>query len=184
MHQAVQTGGATAGSGRFYRLDPFALPVRHVERGETFILDRDRAVLRRNMRGIAATLDVPVSAYRGVAVRMFTEGEEGNLRVVIELMHRDPDLSLPLMIAGEPEEAAADWIAWGKALNLPLLVVEQDGTVSSPVDRVGGVAALRPGARRNGVPFRGRRSRFARRRKVGNYSAVERLEGREIIARD
>ena len=88
MRQAVQTGGATAGSGRFYRLDPFALPVRHVERGEAFILDRDRAVLRRTMRGVAATLDVPVSAYRGVAVRMFAEGE-GNLRVVVELMHSD-----------------------------------------------------------------------------------------------
>ena len=183
MRQAVQTGGATAGSGRFYRLDPFALPVRHAERGEAFILDRDRAVLRRTMRGIAATLDVPVSAYRGVAVRMFTEGDD-NLRVVIELMHRDPELSLPLMVASKPEEAAADWIAWGKALNLPLLVVEQDGTVSSPVDRVVGVVALKPGARRNGVPFRGRRSRFARRRKVGTYSAVERLEGREITARD
>ena len=96
---------------------------------------------------------MPVSAYRGVAVRMFAEGEEGNLRVVVELMHSDASLSLPLVVAGEPEEAAADWIAWGKALNLPLLVVEQDGTVSSPVDRVGGVAALKPGARRNGVAF-------------------------------
>ena len=126
---------------------------------------------------------MPVSAYRGVAVRMFAEGED-NLRVVVELMHRDPALTLPLVVAGEPEEAAADWIAWGQALNLPLLVVEQDGTVSSPVDRVGGVAALKPGARRTGMPFRGRRSRFARRRKIGTIRPMERLEGREIIARD
>ena len=184
MRQAVQTGGATAGSSRFFRLDPFALPVRHAERGEAFILDRDRAVVRRTLRGMAATLDVPVSAYRGVAVRMFTEGED-NLRVVIELMHRDPALSLPLVVAGEPEEAAADWIAWGQALNLPLLVVEQDGTVSSPADR-------RRRCRRAASRARGgaaRLSAAAARASHGGgrsarYSAVERLEGREIIARD
>ena len=63
-------------------------------REDAFILDRDRAVVRRTLSGIAATLDVPVSAYSGVAVRMYTEGED-NLRVVVELMHRDPALTLP-----------------------------------------------------------------------------------------
>ncbi|HET7715140.1 MAG TPA: DUF6101 family protein [Bauldia sp.] len=182
MRQAVKTGGAAAGSSRFFRLDPFALPVRHGERDEAFILDRDRAVVRRSLSGVAATLDVPVSAYRGVAVRMFTEGEEGDLRVVVELMHPDAALSLPLAVAGEPEDVAADWVAWGRALNLPLLFVEQDGTVSSP--DAGGPPAPKPGRRRGGAPFRGRRSRFARRRKIGEHKATERLDGREIIARD
>ena len=44
-----------------------------------FILDRDRAVVRRDLHRTSATLDVPVSAYRGVAVRMFAEGEDGEL---------------------------------------------------------------------------------------------------------
>jgi hypothetical protein len=181
VRHAVQTDGAFAGSGRFFRLDPNTLPVRHTDRGDAFILDRDRAVVRRDLHGIAATLDVPVSAYRGVAVRMFAEGED-QLRVVVELMHPDPGLSLPLVVAGEAEAAARDWIAWGQALNLPLLFIEEDGTVSYPAGTaaVTGVIQLR----RTGKPFRGRRSRFARRRKIGTFSGIERLEGREIIARD
>jgi len=155
--------------------------VRHGEPDETFILDRDRAVVRRNLRGVIATLDVPVSAYRGVAVRMSAEGDQGNLRVVLELMHGDPTLSLALAVAGEPEDVAADWVAWGRALALPLLFVEQDGTVSTPG---GGVAGVGLTPRRGGVPFRGRRSRFARRRKTGASGVAERLDGREIIARD
>lgn len=181
MRHAVQTDGAFAGSSRFFRLDPNALPVRHTDRGDAFILDRDRAIVRRDLHGIAATLDVPVSAYRGIAVRMFAEAED-SLRVVVELMHADPGLSLPLVVAGEAEEAAADWIAWGRALNLPLLFIESDGTVSYPAG-AGAVAALAD-QRRGGKPFRGRRSRFARRRKTGAFTGIERLEGREIIARN
>lgn len=179
MRHAVQNGGAATGSSRFFRLDPNALPVRHTDRGDAFILDRDRAVVRRDLHGIAATLDVPVSAYRGIAVRMSAEGED-RLRVVIELMHRDPALTLPLMMADDAEEAAADWIAWGRALALPLLFVEQDGTVTSPAGESGRTAVV---VRRTGRPFRGRQSRFARRRKTGTFSGIERLEGREIIAR-
>lgn len=181
MRHAVKNDGAFAGSGRFFRLDPNALPVRHTDRGDAFILDRDRAVVRRDLHGIAATLDVPVSAYRGVAVRMFAEGED-SLRVVVELMHPDPGLTLPLVFAGEAEEAAADWIAWGRTLNLPLLYIEEDGTVTYP-EGTGAVAEMAD-LRRTGKPFRGRRSRFARRRKTGTFRTIERLEGREIIARD
>lgn len=182
MRQAVQTDGAFGGSGRFFRLDPSALPVRHGDRSDAFILDRDRAVVRRTLRGLVATLDVPVKAYRGVAVRMFAEGEEGNLRVVVELMHRDPALSLPLLVADEPQEAAADWLAWGRILKLPLLFVDQDGTVTYPAGEPGGLFGCTVATRRGGAPFRGRRSRFARRRKVGTYKSLERIEADEIIA--
>lgn len=184
MHQAAKTDEANGGSGRFFRLDPLALPVRHAERGGAYIIDRDRAVVRRSARGLVATLDVPVSAYRGVAVRMTAEDEAGNLRVVVELMHKDPALSLPLVVADDPEAVAPDWIAWGKALGLPLLFVEQDGTVSSPDGGSDGAAPTTTGARRGGMPFRGRRSRFARRRKPGAFHSIERLQGREIIARN
>jgi hypothetical protein len=182
VRHAVQTAGATGGSGRFFRLDPHALPVRHAEREAIFILDRDRAVVRRKLGGIPATLDVPVSAYSGVAVRMYSEGED-NLRVVVELLHRDPGLTLGLLMVGAPEDAALDWVTWGETLGLPLLVVEADGRVTMPEGHVCGITPRDTGPRRGGQPFRGRRSRFARRRKVGTFSKVERLEGREIIAR-
>lgn len=182
MRQAVQTDGSQGGSGRFFRLDPAALPVRHGDRGNAFILDRDRAVVRRTLTGLVATLDVPVKAYRGVAARMFTEGEEGNLRVVVELLHRDPALNLQLLVADDPAEAAADWIAWGRILKLPLLFVDQDGTVTYPAGNPGGLFGCATATRRGGTPFRGRRSRFARRRKTGTYKTLDRIEIDEIIA--
>jgi hypothetical protein len=185
VRQAKRDSEAGEGAGHHYRLDPFALPVRHGEGRQAFMLDRDQALLRRTTRaGLPATLAVPVSAYRGVAVRMTPADEGGGLRVVVELMHRDPALSLPLAVAGEPEDVAADWIAWGRMLNLPLLVVEPDGGVRSAGSRLGAVLAGEPGSRRNAGAFAGRRSRFARRRKTGSPWLKERLSGREIIARE
>jgi len=184
VRQAVQSDGAFCGSSRFFRLDPSTLPVRHGDRGDAFILDRDRAVVRRTLRGMVATLDVPISAYRGVAVRMSAEGDgDGEtLRIVVELLHRDPALSLPLLIADEPEEAAADWLAWSQTLKLPLLFIDQDGTVSYPAGTNGGEFGAPAATRRGGTPFRGRRSRFARRRKPGTYKSLERIAVDEIIA--
>lgn len=183
--QTAVAGEAAAGSSRGYRLDPFALPVRSFSSPGilTFTLDRDRAVVRRPVAGREATFAVPVRAYAGVAVRIEPTGHDGEVRVVVELMHDDPALTLPLVVAEEPEDAAADWIAWGRALNLPLLVVERDGTVRAPVERIGGLTVSKPLTRRNRALFRGRRSRYIRRRKTGRSDRLERFEGREIIAR-
>lgn len=182
---AVAGEAAAGGSVPGFRLDPFALPVRYPSSpgAPSFTLDRDRAVVQRSVAGRLATLAVPVRAYAGVAVRIEPVGEAGDIRVVVELMHADRRLTLPLAIADEPEEAAADWIAWGRALNLPLLVVEQDGTVRTQVERLGGLTVSRPLTRRNRAQFRGRRSRNIRRRKPGRSEGLERVAGREIIAR-
>src|SRR5215213_9334444 len=96
-------GGAPAGPGRGFRLDPFTLPVRFsaASDGEAhdFVLDRDRAVFKRHLRaGTAVTVAVPVAAYAGVAVRMEPCDHAGGIRVIVELMHRDPALSLTLIV--------------------------------------------------------------------------------------
>ena len=132
-------GEATAGSSRVFRLDPHTLPVRGSARdGGTahtaFILDRDRAIVQRQRHaGPPFTLTVPLADYRGVAVRMEPTGAAGQVRVFVELLHADPALTLPLIVGDEPEDVAADWQAWGRALNLPLLVIGQDGSVSAPL---------------------------------------------------
>src|SRR5579872_5778208 len=97
-------GGAPAGSSRSFRLDPFTLPVRFSAGcdggAHDFVLDRERALLRRRLSaGPMVTVTVPVRAYAGVAVRIEALGHSGDLRVVVELMHRDPALSLPLIVA-------------------------------------------------------------------------------------
>lgn len=178
--------GATAGSSRAFRLDPHSLPVRGTGRGEaSFIVDRERAIVRVPLRaGPALTLTVPLHAYSGVAVRMSPSGDSGAIRVYVELLHSDPNLTLTLIAADEPEDVAADWQAWGRALNLPLLVVGQDGSVSAPLDRTGALVVAPPKPRRRHSFFAGRRPRFLTRRKKGHSGPHETLTAREIIARN
>jgi hypothetical protein len=134
--------------------------------------------------GPPITLTVPVQTYAGVAVRMEPVGTDGDIRVVVELHHREPGLCLTLMVADAPEDVAADWEAWGEALNLPLLVIGADGRVEAPEGRASPLATARPKPRRRHSFFKGRRSRFLRRRKPGHFDQIEHLAGREIIARN
>ncbi len=175
--------GRSAGSGRAFRLDPFALPVRSAGQSP-FTIERDRVVLVRHGRGgqPAVTVSVPVKSYSGVAVRMAATDTAGGLEVVVELLHEDPQLTLPLIVADEPEDIAADWQAWGHALNLPLLVIEQDGTVKAPLEQIGSLILGAPRPRRRHSFFAGRRPRFLARRKPGRFEAIEVISGREIIA--
>jgi hypothetical protein len=183
-------GGASAGSSRRYRLDPFALPVRHsaaidIAGGAAFVLDRHHAVVKRPLLiGTALTLTVPITAYSGVAVRMSDPSGDGLVRVFVELLHRDPALTLPLVIADEPEDVAADWQAWGRALNLPLLVIGQDGSIHAPLARIGGVMVAGSKPRRRRSFHARRRPRFLMRRKTVRFDLGEQVVGREIIARD
>lgn len=183
-------GEATAGSSWGFRLDPHTLPVRGSARyggvaGTAFILDRERAIVQQQRHlGAPSTLTVPLANYRGVAVRMEPADPAGHVHVFVELLHNDPALTLPLIVGDEPEDVAADWQAWGRALNLPLLVVGQDGSVSAPLGDLGGVITGPSKSRRRYSFFAGRRPRFLTRRKTGHSRPTERLAGREIIARN
>lgn len=189
-HAAI-AGGDTDGSSPCFRLDPFRLPVQFttavdgMEYGRsTVTLDRDRAtIVQPASDGSLTTKDVPITSYLGVAVRIFAESN-GGASAVVELMHRNPTLSLPLVLAEEPEDAAADWQAWARALNLPLLLVGHDGAVQKAAERPGAVLLLRAKPRRRHAFFAGRRPRFLARRKPGRPGLPVRVEGREIIARD
>jgi len=183
-------GEASAGSSRVFRLDPYSLPVRgSAETGGTavtaFVLDRERAIVRRQCHAAPPlTLTVPLKSYRGVAVRIEATSVPGQVRVFVELLHDDPALTLPLIAGDEPEDVAADWQAWGRALNLPLLVIGQDGSVSAALGDLGGVIAGPSKPRRRHSFFAGRRPRFLTRRKTGHSRETERLASREIIARN
>lgn len=186
-------GGATAGSGRVFRLDPETLPLRYsailggdTRRVEaTIFLDRENAVIRRpSPAGLPMTLRVPIRIFDGVAVRMTPVGCDGDIEVVVELRHSDPALCLPLAISDDPADVAADWQAWGQALGLQLLLVRQDGTIAATDADSGTVVAQSPKPRRRHSFFANRRPRFLTRRKPGYPGPFKRLAGREIIARD
>lgn len=180
------TGGATAGAGREFRLDPGTLPVcsETAEGGRAdFFLDHDVVVFRSAAGTRQRT--VPVSDYEGVAVRIAPV--IGPLRLALELSHPDPDYVLPLACGGQPDDVAADWQAWGRKLGLPLLVVSPDGSVTR-YERHGPagkptVALNAPVSRRRHAYFAGRRPRFLKRRKAGPLGGLERIVAREIIAR-
>lgn len=178
--------GATAGPGRTGRLDPQALPARSSAScgaaGPAFTIESHRVVICRT--ALDATI-VPVTDYRGVAVRMVSTGDDGEVRAFVELLHTDPELTLTLAVADDPYDIAADWQAWARTLHLPLLIVGQDGSVAMPLANLGGVIAARPQPRRRHSYFAARRPRFLKRRKTGRTAeAPLRLVGREIIARD
>ena len=187
----MRTGGCPAGSGRSARLDPFSLPVRFTasdaaadERVRTVELHRERVVVRRSLAGMRMALNLPVSAFAGVAIRV-TAGE-GAASVTVVLEHKDPGLALPLFVSTEADEAFAEWRCWGNVLGLPLLV-EEDGALREPFQRMGGVRieASRPRRRRRNAIKRRRPTMPLRRgvTRLTDATPVHRGE-REIIARN
>jgi hypothetical protein len=180
---------------RDIRLDPMSLPVRFQAPVAgpsrpalaSILLDRDRVVMKRPLGGVDATVTCPLKAFRGVAVRMTVDPETDGIRTVVELMHRDPAMTLPLVSRedlGDAEDVAADWQAWGKALGLPLLIVEGDGTVREAMSQMGGLVVGEVKARRMVSSLTKRRPRFLKRRKTGLAGDRGQVVGREIIARD
>jgi hypothetical protein len=175
------------------RLDPFSLPVRFTaadeaadERLRVVDLHRERVVLRRSVRGMRMALNLPVAAFRGVAIRLIGEAGQIPSAIAVMLEHDDAALSLPLFLAKESDDVVAEWQAWGRALGLPLLVAEGDGTLREPFARLGAVRIAAPIARRRrrGAIARRRPTRLMRRKatRLSDAPAVHRDE-REIIAR-
>jgi uncharacterized protein DUF6101 len=175
------------GSGRALRLDPTALPLRFsasdaAADGEMrdIELHRERVVVRRSVQGMRMALNMPVSAFSGVSLKVSREG----LSVV--LAHKDPDLALPLSSDAEAEDALTSWQDWGRVLALPLLV-EDDTGLRDAYPQLGQlrIGRVRPRRRRRS-PLKGRRPSLLLRRKSGRALEVMPVHGgeREIIARN
>jgi hypothetical protein len=90
---------------------------------------------------------------------------------------------VPLLVADDLDDVAADWRAWADAYSLPMLIVEADG-VARPLEESLGMVktgAMRP--RRVSRAVRQRRPRFLARRKSGSLGLRLVIDGVEIIAR-
>src|SRR5271154_971490 len=99
----MQAGRIAAGSSRVSRLAPFSLPVRFEaadeaadEQRRVVDLHRERVVVRRSVRGMRMALNLPVAAFRGVAIRMNGNASGPPTAIEVVLEHGDPALSLPL----------------------------------------------------------------------------------------
>jgi hypothetical protein len=181
------------GMGRTFRLDPMDLPVRYSAGIGTgarrvagvIVLDRQEVILKRpSPSGAAATFRLPIKSFDGVAVRIVPVGNDGDIEVTVELLHRDPALCVPLIVADDPGDVAADWQTWSRVLGLPLLIILPDGSIEKPVDHIGAIRKLPSRPRRRHSFFANRRPRFLTRRKTGlKRGEIEILDAREIIAR-
>ncbi|MCT8991406.1 DUF6101 family protein [Chelativorans sp. SCAU2101] len=178
-------------AGRAMRLDPFHLPqmVSYASQDDfgevTFTIGKRGVRMRRMLdkSGIPVTFALPPAAFRGVAARAI-EDEDGNVTVTLELLHRDPMLSVPLLVAGDLDDVAADWRAWADAYRLPMLLVEADGVARTLEESLGQIKTQPPQERRQGQVVRQRRPRFLARRKQGTLGLRLVVEGEEIIARN
>ena len=85
------------------------------ERLRVVDLHRERVVLRRSVRGVRMALNLPVAAFRGVAIRMvFVDAAAAPTSIAVVLEHGDPALSLPLFSANECDDIVAEWQSWGR----------------------------------------------------------------------
>ncbi len=188
----MEAGRIAAGSSRTLRLDPFSLPVRfeaadHAADGHRRVIDlhRECVVVRRSVGGMRMALNLPVAAFRGVAIRLAGK-ENAPTAIAVVLEHGDPALSLPLFSSSASDDIVAEWQSWGRVLGLPLLVAERDGSLREPFARLGMVRTEAPTCRRR------RRTAIARRRpanlvrrhvRAPQSLAIHRGE-REIVARN
>jgi hypothetical protein len=95
--------------------------VRHIE------LFRERVVMRRSLAGMRMALNMPLSAFAGVAIRL-VPGQDGDAATVaVVLEHKDAGLALPLFVSSEGDEAMAEWRSWSQVLGLPQIVSDDEG---------------------------------------------------------
>jgi hypothetical protein len=180
-----------AWAGTTLRLDPNRFPqhVSYAMRGATgdvaITIDARGAVLRKVLpsSGLPLSIALPKRAFKGVAARAIDHGD-GEVTVTLELHHDDPDLCIPLLVAHDLSDIAADWRTWAEAFNIPMMMVEADGVARPLEEHLGGVKTGETQPRRRHSFFAERRPRFLVRRTSGKLGIAMKIAGREIIARD
>ncbi|MGB8819078.1 MAG: DUF6101 family protein [Rhizobiaceae bacterium] len=178
-------------AGTHMRLDPFRLPqiVSYASRddnGDVFMtIDTRAVVIKRRLpkSGLPFTIALPAKAFKGVAARAIDDGA-GEVTVTLELLHHDPLLSVPLLVADNLEDVAADWRTWSERMGLPMLMVESDGVARALEDTIGVVKTDPSQTNRRRLGYAIKRPRFLMRRKAGDLGVRMVIAGDEIIARD
>jgi hypothetical protein len=172
------------------RLDPKRFPQQasYVLPGDvgnvSISLDQRGAVLRKVLpsSGLPLSIALPARAFKGVAARAIDHGD-GEVTVTLELHHDDPDLCIPLLVAHDLSDIAADWRAWAEAYRIPMLMVEADGVARPLEEHLGDIRTAPAKPRRRHSFFAERRPRFLVRRSTGTLGVHMKIDGREIIAR-
>ncbi|MGF0537062.1 DUF6101 family protein [Agrobacterium sp. ES01] len=179
-----------AWAGATLRLDPSRFPqhvtyaLRETSGDVTITIDERGAVLRKILpaSGLPLSFALPARAFKGVAARAIDHGD-GEVTVTLELHHEDPELCIPLLVAHDLSDIAADWRGWADAFRIPMLMVEADGIARPLEDHLGEVRTRPMAPRRRHSYFAERRPRFLVRRTTGSLGVAMKISGKEIIAR-
>ena len=186
----LNTVSKPAWAGTTLRLDPKRFPqqvtfeLRTEGTDATITLDERGAVLRKVLpsSGLPLSIALPARAFKGIAARAIDHGN-GEVTVTLELHHDDPDLCIPLLVAHDLCDIAADWRSWSEAYRIPMLMVEADGVARPLEEHLGKVRTQNTRPRRRHSYFADRRPRFLVRRSTGSLGMSMKIEGKEIIAR-
>lgn len=172
------------------RLDPARIPqqltlsMQGAAGDVSITIDARGAILRKILpsSGLPLSIALPARAFKGVAARAIDHGD-GGVTVTLELHHDDPDLCIPLLVAHDLCDIAADWRNWAEAFRIPMLMVEADGVARPLEEHLGDISTQKSKPRRRHSYFAERRPRFLVRRTVGKMGMMMKINGREIIAR-
>lgn len=177
-------------AGSALRLDParilqqISYSLRGADGDVSITIDERGAVLRKILpqSGLPMSFALPARAFKGVAARAIDHGD-GEVTVTLELHHEDASLCVPLLVAHDLCDIAADWRSWSEAFHIPMLMVEADGVARPLENHLGEVRQSAPTQRRRHSYFAARRPRFLVRRSTGSLGVAMKIEGKEIIAR-
>ncbi|MCV6577354.1 MAG: DUF6101 family protein [Cohaesibacter sp.] len=155
--------------------------------GHVQIKDNQALVECQLSSGLPLIVRVPLSYYKGIGARYLTSNQQGSpIICVLELVHADPHLCIPLFAGGDLEDAAVDWQSWARRYGLYMLHQPLGYDDFVPVDGFCPQTSLidaMPAPRRHHSHFAARRPRFLTRRKVGMSGPMPSISGREMIAR-
>lgn len=173
------------------RFDPYQFPQAgsYVADGAhadvTFTINETGAVIRQviSTGGVPMAISLPASAFRGVTARAVEE-DNGRTTVTLELMHDNPNLSVPLLVAHDLSNVATDWRAWAQTFNLPMMLVEEDGVARPLYESAGPAAAKEEPTPRQVEESKMRAPRFRARCKLHSLGMRLVIDGKEIIAKN
>jgi hypothetical protein len=149
----------------------------------TVSLERRRVLISRRLDGIDMRIGVPMGSYRGVALSL---SKDDPALWQVTLVHRDPDLSIPLTVTPDDVDVIADWRSWSQFFMLPALLETEPGQFLASLEtRPARATSASAKPRRRGRLLTRRRARFLVRRKSGRAERLQTCfrDEDEIIAR-
>ncbi|WP_455475083.1 DUF6101 family protein [Bartonella sp. B30(2025)] len=128
-----------AKAGFEFRLDPCHLP-----QATTYFSPRtgNKMICSLSEHGIYFKTDsplskshsVPVYHFRGIAART-VKTLSGEKAVALELLHIDDEVCIPLLVSRDLNNVLLDWRLWADTYDLPMLMINEDGSVTVVKDR-------------------------------------------------